>query len=259
MSETRSTRKSRKLQSTCGLTDELCHQGSCSVSSCTSVPYPPPSPPSAPVSFAKMQGDPHIRFAHGGIADFRGVNNTLYNLLSAPSYSFSGRIMDTDFMLPRPLLVHGSFFTQVVWLLNTGVSASSAQYRITADASVTGFVVRHQSNDSIIAKKLGVWQEWTQKGIRVYQKQSTVYVRANGWEVNATRKPIYNYINGPSMWRYDIAIRPLDGSTGFETHYGKASLTCAPHGIIGQSWDNDDIGVVRRLACLCTLTHYSRV
>ena len=93
-----------------------------------------------------------------------------------------------------------------------------------------------------MAARSGVWQQWWEDGIRVYYKQSTVYVRANGWEVNATRHPIYNYVNGPSHWRFDIAIRPLSG-TGFETKHGTASKTCYPHGIIGQSWDGDDRAV----------------
>ena len=61
--------------------------------------------------------------------------------------------------------------------------------------------------------------------------------------MNATRRPIYNHVAGPSKWRFDISIRPLDGTTGLEAKYGKASETCFPHGIIGQSWDGDDIAI----------------
>merc|ERR1712224_602255 len=67
--------------------------------------------------------------------------------------------------------------------------------------------------------------------------------RASGWEVNCTRKPIYNLVSGSSKWRFDFAMRPLDGSTGFEKWYGKASSTCYPHGILGQSWDGDNVAV----------------
>ena len=31
--------------------------------------------------------DPHLNFAHGGQADFRGRHNVLYNFLSAPGLS----------------------------------------------------------------------------------------------------------------------------------------------------------------------------
>ena len=33
---------------------------------------------------ASAEQDPHLHFAHGGAADFRGRNNALYNFLSAP-------------------------------------------------------------------------------------------------------------------------------------------------------------------------------
>ena len=61
--------------------------------------------------------------------------------------------------------------------------------------------------------------------------------------MNASRHPIYNHVSGPAKWRLDIAMRPLDGTTGLEAEHGTASKTCYPHGIIGQSWDGDDIAV----------------
>ena len=60
--------------------------------------------------------------------------------------------------------------------------------------------------------------------------------------MNATRVPIYNFIAGASRWRYDLAIRHLD-DTPFEHAHGRRSRTCFPHGVIGQSWDDDDLGV----------------
>merc|ERR1712146_368489 len=43
-------------------------------------------------------------------------------------------------------------------------------------------------------------------------------------------------------WRWDVAMRKLDG-TDLEREYGASSKTCFPHGLIGQSWDGDKIGV----------------
>ena len=67
-------------------------------------------------------------------------------------------------------------------------------------------------------------------------------MRACGWEVNVTRHPIYNHVEGPSTWRFDMAMRPLDG-TGFEGEFGRTSSSCLPHGIIGQAYDGDSIGI----------------
>ena len=85
-------------------------------------------------------------------------------------------------------------------------------------------------------------QEWRRDGILGSVKQSTVYVRARGWEVNVTRHPIYNRVEGPSAWRFDTTMRPLDG-TGFEGEFGRSSSTCFPHGIIGQGYDGDSLGI----------------
>ena len=104
--------------------------------------------------------------------------------------------------------------------------------------------MRLVGNNATALKTLsGVWQEWKEDGLRVYHKQSSVFVRGNGYETNVTRKPIYNYVSGPSHWRYDVAMRQFDGSTGFESAHGRASATCFPHGILGQSYDGSDVAV----------------
>ena len=61
-------------------------------------------------------------------------------------------------------------------------------------------------------------------------------------QVNATREPIYNMIRGPSSWRFDLAMRKLDG-TRFAKEFGNSSASCFPHGIIGQSYDGDNMAV----------------
>lgn len=161
-------------------------------------------------------------------------------MLSAPGYQFSVLTSDTDFLLPTPKLVHGSFFTKAAW---TARGISGALYGIASDASEVAFRVINVTNGSVIAHRQGVWQQWWEDGIRAYYKQSTVYVRANGFEVNATRKPIYHLVKGPSQWRFDIAMRKLDDTGKFEHLHGKSSSTCFPHGIIGQSWDGDNMKV----------------
>jgi len=202
-------------------------------------PAPSAPPPAPPPSASGVQGDPHLRFAHGGTADFRGKNNTNYNLLSTPGYSFASRTVDATFLLPAPRLVHGSFFVNASWRIR---GTNEKEYIVESDAHQTGFVVRDAADGRIIVNHTLIWTTWWHEGIRVMHKQSTIFVRANGWEVNATRHPIYNKVEGPSSWRYDFTIRPLDGNTGMEKPHGKASATCFPHGIIGQHWDGDKFG-----------------
>jgi len=185
-------------------------------------------------------GDPHLHLAHGGSADFRGSNNTYYNLLSAPGINFAALTMDSDFLLPTPQLVHGSFFTKVAWVVR---GRSERSYAIVSDANKVAFdVLEAQAPQKVVAQRSGAWQFWEEDGVLVFYKHQTVFVRANGWEVNATRKPIYNPVRGPSTWRFDIAMRTLDG-TIFTKEFGASSASCFPHGIIGQSWDGDNIAV----------------
>lgn len=178
------------------------------------------------------------------MADFRGKNNTWYCLLSAPGYQFAALTTDTSFLLPRPQLVHGSFFTQAAFTVQ---GESGRSYTIRSNASRVSFRVEDAANGSLIQEHVGVWKQWWEDKVRVYYKQATVYVRARGWEVNATRRPIYLRVSGPEQWRFDISMRPLKGDTGFEKKHGKSSSTCFPHGIIGQSWDGDDIAVDGRM------------
>lgn len=198
---------------------------------------------------ASASHDPHIRFAEGGVADFRGENGTFYALLSAPGVQFSARTVDTTFMLPiGPILVEGSFFSEVSWVLR-GVSGTA--YGVSAVADILGFEVFDLGNSLMlpwstaaarIASRRGIWQEWWQDGVRVYLKQSTIFVRANGWETNVTRNPIYLHVSGPARWRFDVAIRQLD-NTGFDKLHGAAGAACMAHGLIGQSFDADGIAV----------------
>lgn len=225
-----------------------------------------------------MSGDPHLVFAHGGRADFRGRNGTYYSLLSAPGVQFAARSVDVDFIMQKgsflrnkeltskSLFVHGSFFSQVAWTVR---GASGRMYGISSDANAVAFDVSALGEHGLdphafggldldvtedgldldgnvetskTAHVEGAWKRWSQDGVRAYYKQNTLYVRANGWEVNATRQPVYNYVGGATKWRFDVAMRKLD-DTPLAKEFGTASKTCFPHGLVGQSWDGDEIGV----------------
>jgi hypothetical protein len=75
-----------------------------------------------------------------------------------------------------------------------------------------------------------VWQLYDEDDLRVYMKQSTLVVRAAGWETNVTRKPIYNHVSGPDLWRIDLTTRPLD-DTGIRENGISEWKVSAPHGI----------------------------
>lgn len=181
---------------------------------------------------AFLDGDPHLRLADGGRADFRGQNDTFFDLLSSPGLQFAAKTYATDFLLPRsnrrPLLVHGSFFVEAAWT----ILAKGKLLGVSVDARKVGFEVFDGNKGETLTESSRVWTAWRGYGVQVAYKQSTLYVNANGWQVNATRKPIYNWIGGPSKWRLDISIKTLNR---------KSAPTCYPHGIIGQSFDFDGV------------------
>ena len=60
--------------------------------------------------------DPHLNFAHGGTADFRGRDKTYYNFFSAPNLSVNVMTEDATFVINDDrgsLTDDGSYITQV--------------------------------------------------------------------------------------------------------------------------------------------------
>jgi len=61
---------------------------------------------------ASSTGDPHLAFAHGGTADFRGCEGCYFNLLSTQDLLVNARTSLASFKLNNST-VHGSFLTEV--------------------------------------------------------------------------------------------------------------------------------------------------
>ena len=185
-------------------------------------------------SSASSTGDPHLHLAEGGKADFRGKNNTFYSLLSAAGLELNAMTQSTMFLLPRPQLVDGSFFTRVSWVIRT---VSAGTIVIYAEATRPGFTIYNLPPNCVddicattLKQEFGCWKKWSVDDVIVLQRVSTLTVSTREWEMNATRKPVYNSLSS-TKFRYDISLRQrVEGS-------------CFPHGIIGQSFDRDGIAV----------------
>ena len=74
------------------------------------LPLPLSPPPPCNV-VAIIKGDPHLTFAHGGKADFRGRDGELFCFLSTDTVFVNVMTEDGDFRL-NGALVHGSWITQ---------------------------------------------------------------------------------------------------------------------------------------------------
>lgn len=209
--------------STCGAPTTQCV---CQRSTSGSAASPPPSTAGA-VQY------PHLRLAYGGLADFRGLNDTFFSMLSVPGLDVAMKTRDATFMIKHNHRVDGSFITEMAIsaLLN---ERTVVTVRIAA-AYETGFYV--SDADGNVITRQSKWSNWTSDGIYVEQLMLTTSIKAHGWEVNATRKPVYNHIDGPE-WRFDFTMRPLTP----EEYW-----SCYPHGIIGQSFDGTGIGLLGKM------------
>ena len=176
-------------------------------------------------------GDPHLRFAHGGRADFRGKNNTVYNIISAPRFSFNARTTDAYFRLPYAKgkngqqYVDGSFFTHTYVVIENDWRE---QIRLEFDANLRGFLMTNRMGKTMVDFRNAEWKTYKDRVASVELRYLTTIVTTADWQVNVTRKAIYNPNTGP-RYRFD-----------FTMHNFKDKIA---HGIIGQSWDGDNIAV----------------
>ena len=134
--------------------------------------------------------------------------------------------MDAVFMLKHGIRVNGSFFTDISLNLR---SSTGRIYNIHATAQrETGFMLDSKY-------WFPTWTKWLSDDntIKVQMRQLTLVVYSTEWNVNVTRVPVYNFILGP-RWKFNINIQLL---------VPESSITCFPHGILGQSYDGDDMAV----------------
>ena len=77
--------------------------------------------------------DPHLNFAFGGTADFRGRHGVLYNFLSAPGLSVNIKTEEAIFKIhDGALTVNGSFLTEAHVVVRVGAVGGHAGHKATA-------------------------------------------------------------------------------------------------------------------------------
>jgi hypothetical protein len=203
-----------------------------------------------------MMGDPHIFFAHGGKADFRGENNSWYNLLSSKNVSINALFTNADFKLMKPMrqLVHGSRMEQLGMVIRTN---SSRLVRVAFNATDTfpaNVNIRQESEPAHHLMRLTTDKKTTRSyhidNLQLSLRMKRVGVVANGghgvslvvstgeWEVSATSKPFPNPRAHPGKALLNLDFRPL---------YDADHDVVAPHGLIGQSFDGSNLRVDGRV------------
>jgi len=185
--------------------------------------------------------DPHLLFADGGKADFKGQNNTVYNLLSARNLSVNALFMYDDFVLPRRV-IHGSY-----------MSALYARVKVYCNGckgwgSKSSRVFTVEYNTSGVAKvgEIGTSNKWKLKadapplrfGNAVFSmvKKHALEITDGRWITSVVDKEFPNPAGNPGKKLLHVKIMPAPG-------YDVDGDATAPHGLIGQSYDGDSVGI----------------
>jgi len=194
-------------------------QGTCAEVCTFSSIIDPPSPPlqstlpPSPSPSGEVYGDPHIYFPNGGYTDFRGLNNTFFNILSDKNISVAAKTMYVSFLLPKPMKVDGSFFTEISSMFLTK-NTKIYVYINTNDYCM------YLKNDR---EKKRVCDEIKIDDVLCKIKYHTYTLENGNWKVTFERKKIYNSLTKGLNNRFDISLTCLK--------------ECSPHGLIGQSFN----------------------
>jgi len=182
-----------------------------------------------PVSVSK---DPHLHLPHGGRADFRGQEDTVFNLLSAKDVSFNVLFEKGDFAWATRL-VHGTKMAAGYWVLKTS-SGKALTVEYTAEKFDPVALV-HEEGHSDVQIRPGT-PALVVDDVIVSMVGKTLSVRNSKWLFTATTSP-YPFgkleVNKNKVL-LDVAVQPL---------YNPDTDAAAPHGVLGQAYDQDKIAV----------------
>mmetsp|Transcript_43830 Transcript_43830/g.141370 ORF Transcript_43830/g.141370 Transcript_43830/m.141370 type:complete len:720 (-) Transcript_43830:136-2295(-) len=209
-------------------------------------PAPPPfspSPPAPPpLKPGGLTGDPHLHFAHGGEADFRGEDGAIYAMLHHAGLAVNALFEACAFLLEHGgLKVRGTFVTDVFFRLLTEATNKSVRVEFTPNMPPTPLVYGIDGGKALQLRPgsppvtLEDVSLWMTKG----ERAETLHVRTGGWAIDAAARLIWQTAT-PGKKQVDLSFAPLRDPLAPNAATGKV---VAPHGLIGQSFDGDAIAV----------------
>lgn len=182
---------------------------------------------------SNANGDPHFLGGHGGSSDFRGHNNTWYVMLSTQNASVALLFLLDEYWW-RKKRVYGSWMKAVAIVSTTNNQhILHAFYHVDAPSSVTTVVEEGK------AQVVGLGDSLELEGIQLRLSHRLVFFFSNGaWAIEAKNRALpYKQHNGAKR-RLDLAVRPI-GDVDQDP--------IAPHGLLGQTYDRDDMRVIGAL------------
>jgi len=182
-----------------------------------------------PVSASK---DPHLHLPHGGIADFRGQDNTVFNLLSAKTVAFNVLFEKGDFAWATRL-VHGTKMAAGYWVISTNTGKT-----LTVEYAANKFdpvALVHEDEHRDVQVRAGT-PALVVDDVIVSMIGKTLTVRNAKWVFTATTAayPFGKLEQNKNKVLLDVSVQPL---------YDADADPVAPHGILGQAYDQDKLAV----------------
>lgn len=183
--------------------------------------------------------DPHLRFAHGGEADFRGRDGAIWNFLSSERVSLNVRTLNASFLL-RDVLVHGSFITDA-YIVSTDYAGTSYVSFVSGRLNENNYawdmvnmtcVRDHESTIHL----MGPYSRHVCAGLNVTMSYSSMRAETDAWLITVSPNRVYSRVSGPHH-RLDITV---------SLKFSERLLTVKPHGILGQAYDGDNMAVEGR-------------
>jgi len=180
------------------------------------------------VFHARLRADPHLEFAHGGKADFRGRHKTWYNILSAYAVNLNVMFESSLFDLQRTR-VYGTFVTKAFLVSNHNGNMLNVSFE--ASRIVTSGFAEFWCNNSY--NKITIDQTKKCGIVSLHIEYSSLQIDTPEWNIKLHPKPVYNQILGPRR-RLDIDI---------SNKVSQMNMIHKPHGLLGQSFDEDRVAV----------------
>jgi len=190
---------------------------------------------------ATSSKDPHFRLGHGDRTDIRGEDGVIYNFLSAKNVTMNVRIAAADFHWHQRL-VHGTKMADASWTVrtHTGAIINVAYEAKSVDASHVMVLVERpptSKGGAPASSKFKVTAAAPKviDGVSVtLSATKTLTVDTGKWMMSAAISPFpFGKLN-KGQRLLDVKAMPK---------YDADRDVVAPHGLFGQSYDNDTLAV----------------
>jgi len=213
-----------------------------------SPPPPPPPllpPPPVPTATCTACLDPHLTFAHGGRADFKGKDRTWYPMLSARNVTMNTLFVHDDFQNPHKI-VHGSAMKSAAWVIRT--NQTGKLITVEYNASTT-----EKTAASIKVSDSPAGHAWLSHGKKPFELEN-VHIEMRERMLSGVGKKAFHgvaLVLSTGLWRMTVWSKPYPNAAlnpgkallnvHIEALYDADTDPIAPHGLIGQSYDGDKI------------------